>query len=157
LCSHFDREKHRQNNNIGRTKLLDCCIGRNFITYTIERIYRTMLSTAYVATMLPKTTVKTITSTLQIKHMDMGSTTTAKLTVTIFMEGNNKFSWTGSWRIFTYISANPAHVIIPILVSIFLFPVLVIITICCIRIRNIKARKKKIKDWTKENKISKGI
>jgi hypothetical protein len=36
------------------------------------------------------------------------------------------------------------------------FPLLVIITICCIRIRNIRARKKRIKDWAKENKISKG-
>ena len=55
-----------------------------------------------------------------------------------------------------YISADPHHVIIPILVSIFLFPVLVIITICSIRIRNIRAREKRIKDWADDNKISKG-
>ena len=51
------------------------------------------------------------------------------------------------------ISANPNHVIIPILVSIFLFPVLVIITICCIRIKNIRAREKRVEDWAKENRI----
>jgi hypothetical protein len=56
-----------------------------------------------------------------------------------------------------YISADPQHVIIPILVSIFLLPVLVIISICFIRIRNIRAREKRIKDWAKENKISKGM
>ena len=56
-----------------------------------------------------------------------------------------------------YISADPNHVIIPILVSIFLFPVLVIITICSIRIRNIRAREKRIKDWADDNKISKGM
>ena len=56
-----------------------------------------------------------------------------------------------------FISANPAHVIIPILVSIFALPVLVIITICCIRIRNIRDREKRAKDWTKWNRTSKGI
>jgi preprotein translocase subunit YajC len=56
-----------------------------------------------------------------------------------------------------YISANPNHVIVPILVSIFLFPVLVIITIFFIRIRNIRAREKRIKDWADVNKISKGM
>ena len=43
------------------------------------------------------------------------------------------------------------------MVSIILFPVLVIITICCIRNRNIRAREKRIKDWAKENRITKGI
>ena len=38
-----------------------------------------------------------------------------------------------------------------------MFPVLVIITICCIRIRNIRDREKRIKDWAKDNRISKGI
>ena len=52
-----------------------------------------------------------------------------------------------------YIPADPAHVIIPILASILLLPILVIITICSIRIRNIRARQKRIKDWAKENKI----
>ena len=51
------------------------------------------------------------------------------------------------------ISANPCHVIIPILVSISVLPVLVILTICWIRVRNIMAREKRIKDWVKENKI----
>ena len=54
------------------------------------------------------------------------------------------------------IAANPKHVIIPILASIFMVPVLVLITICCIRLRNIRARKKRIKDMADENKIAKG-
>ena len=58
---------------------------------------------------------------------------------------------------FNTISADQALVIIPILVSIFVFPVLVIITICSIRIRNIKAREKRIKDWAKENKTLKSM
>ena len=43
--------------------------------------------------------------------------------------------------------------IIPIIVSIIMLPILVIITICSIRFRNIRARQKRIKDWAKENKI----
>jgi hypothetical protein len=53
-------------------------------------------------------------------------------------------------------SANPEHVIIPILGSIFLFPILVITTICCIRVRNIRAMEKRIDDLAKKNRISKG-
>ena len=57
----------------------------------------------------------------------------------------------------TKILADPADVIIPILVSIPVFPVLVIITICSIRMRNIRAREKRIKSWAKKSKISKGM
>jgi hypothetical protein len=35
-------------------------------------------------------------------------------------------------------------------------PVLVVLTICWIRVRNIRAREKRIKDWVKENKIIPG-
>jgi hypothetical protein len=53
-------------------------------------------------------------------------------------------------------SANLEHVIISILGSIFLFPILVITTICCIRVRNIRAREKRIDDLAKKNRIAKG-
>ena len=46
--------------------------------------------------------------------------------------------------------------IIPILGSILVFPILVITTICCIRVRNTRARQKRIMDWVKENKRMQG-
>ena len=52
--------------------------------------------------------------------------------------------------------AKPEHVIIPILGSIFIFPILVITTICCIRVRNIRAREKRMDDLARKNRISKG-
>ena len=93
--------------------------------------------------------------------MDNTPTTpsTPRLTVSIFTKGThysilnqdcqNKFLNIDP-------SANPEHVIIPILGSIFLFPILVITTICCIRVRNIRAREKRIDDLAKKNRISKG-
>ena len=80
----------------------------------------------------------------------MWSSTGTRLTVTVFIKGNDDIVLSSFSIECVFISANPAHVIIPILVTIFMVPVLVIITICCIRIRNIRARQRRIKDWVKK-------
>ena len=54
------------------------------------------------------------------------------------------------------IVGNPRHVIIPILVTITVFPLLVTLAICLVRIRNIRAREKRIIDWVTENKTKPG-
>jgi len=51
--------------------------------------------------------------------------------------------------------ANPAHVIIPILVWIIVFPILVIAIICCIRVKNMKHRRLRLERLGKRNNISK--
>ena len=79
---------------------------------------------------------------------------TPKLTVSLFTKGTHYSTENDLKNIDP--SANPEHVIIPILVSIFLFPILVMTTICCIRVRNIRVREKRIDDWARKNRISKG-
>ena len=87
----------------------------------------------------------------------MQSSTGTRLSVTVFVKGIRMILCYLYWALSVFIPANPAHVIIPILVTIFMVPVLVIITICCIRIRNIRARQRRIKDWAKGNRISRGM
>ena len=55
------------------------------------------------------------------------------------------------------ISGDPASVTIPIIVSIFIFPFLVILTLCCIKVKNYRAREKVMKDWLKKNRAKEGI